>query len=194
MVDKRTYLEQKVDLVANEAKEVFFNEFDPTLISIENMGTGKIYAYTKSNVSVDLFDIEILPGEKKTICKPQGQRYIYLLSVGDGTNYGWGTAMIISAEGQINPDNLEGIKDVKVVPQEFRPVKITLTANNSFLVKTKPGYVASISTALTDLLVGNGYEAGEVWKGNYGGGVPMYFNQDIRLISATGGVVYVVYK
>jgi hypothetical protein len=194
LVNKKTYLEQKVTLVANEPKEVFFNDFEPTVISVENQGTGKIYAYTKSNITNVLFDIEILPGEKKTICKPLGQKYIYLLSVGDGVNYGWGTALITSAESGINPDNIEGIKDVKVVPQEFVPVKLTLVAHSSWIVKSKPGYVACISTALTDLVVGNGYAVGEVWKGNYSAGVPMYFDQGIRLLSETGGVVYIVYK
>ena len=194
-VNPSTYLEQKVSLIANVPSEVFFNEFAPTVITVENLGTGKIYAYTKSNVSADLFDEEILPGEKKTIYKPLGQRYLYLLSVGDGTNYGWGTALITSAESGIDAGNLEGLKNVKVVPQEFTPKEITLGAGSTqFLVKSSAGFIAAIYTALSDLVVVNGYAGGTVWIGNYAGGQPMYLDQDIRLSSATGGKVYIVYK
>jgi hypothetical protein len=94
-------------------------------------------------------------------------------------------------------DNNIGNVDVVTLPDininTKQPVaeKVTLSAGVTATVKSSAGFVYAVKTALTDLQVEN--DTSQVWKDGYEGCHPIYFDTSIKLTSATGGDVYIVY-
>ncbi len=81
---------------------------------------------------------------------------------------------------------------ISVVEPQLTAYKVVLSAGVASDIKTSPGYIYAINTALNDLLVLD--DTVVVWGGNYTAGTPFYNSTSIKLSSATGGTAYIVIK
>ena len=87
--------------------------------------------------------------------------------------------------------NLIGKVEISSFPA-IRPVKVTLTAEQDYTVKSGAGKIFRISTVLNDLTIKDGTE--EIWKGAGDfSNCPILCNTRIVLKSASGGDVFIQY-
>jgi hypothetical protein len=90
------------------------------------------------------------------------------------------------------PIDVNVTNDVDISFPHATAKKVTLVATVPNVVKNNHGYVFAIKTALTDLEITDNSVV--VWEGEYNSAHPFYNNDDITLVSATGGDAYIVYK
>lgn len=94
--------------------------------------------------------------------------------------------------GKVDINSLPSVTVSSVSDRDNTPKKITLSAGTPVVVKSSKGKVLAISTSLTDLIVQDSGD--EVWKGNYQSNEGFTCFTNIQLVSATGGVAYIVYR
>jgi hypothetical protein len=77
-IRKETQRSQKIILLSQAMKEVFFNDTLPNSFQIRNNGTGIIYLSSGAQVNKNVFEIQINAGGTRVYTNPKGLKYLYL--------------------------------------------------------------------------------------------------------------------
>lgn len=84
-IKKETSRYNEITYTASGVLEFVFNDTQPNVLQIQNIGTSNIYISTTPNVSSSVFDLQVASYGKNILVVPKGIKYIYIQSVGNST-------------------------------------------------------------------------------------------------------------
>lgn len=217
-----TWREQRVNVPGLQPFQVDFIDTNPNYYLISNNSADVLYVSVSAGLGTAVYDIIVPSFGVKMFSRPLPGKFLYLytpIALGAVVMVQSFEAEFnptgIAQTQEVVSRGSAGVLGTVIVDTVTNPVILGASAAvigkvdiNNFavaasqqvvlapgvqqIIKATPGYVFALTNAPGDITVQNG--AGTVFAGAYAAAHPFYNNADIRLTSAAGGTVYIVYK